>query len=71
MTAPRQPDPPRVSARPPLLISHADLITAVAELAPDDPQRARDIAVLLGLRSAPAQAARPPNRWCSAGTRPQ
>jgi hypothetical protein len=31
------------------LISPADLIRAIAELAPDDPARARDIAVLLGL----------------------
>ena len=60
MTAPRQPVPAGGYPRRRPLISHADLITAVAELAPDDPQRARDIAVLLGLRSAPAQAARPP-----------
>src|SRR5208282_5375229 len=44
------------------LVSHADLIRAVAELAPDDPKRAREIAVLLGLLSAPARAARPPER---------
>ena len=42
------------------LVSHADLIRAVADLAPDDPERAREIAVLLGLRSAPARAVEGP-----------
>ena len=42
------------------LVSHADLIRAVAELAPENPELAREIAVLLGLRSAPARAARLP-----------
>jgi hypothetical protein len=42
------------------LVSHADLVTAVAELAPADPERAREIAVLLGLRSPPARVAMPP-----------
>ncbi len=42
------------------LVSHADLIRAIADLAPDDPERAREIAVLLGLRSAPARAVEGP-----------
>jgi hypothetical protein len=42
------------------LVSHADLIRAVADLAPDNPERAREIAVLLGLRSAPARAVEGP-----------
>ena len=57
--APRR-DPAEVRPRRRPLVSYADLIRAAAELAPEDPERAQEIAVLLGLRSAPARVARLP-----------
>lgn len=57
MTTPRVPVGERPRVRP--LVSPADLIKAVAELAPDDPERARAIAALLGLGSASALADAP------------
>jgi len=58
-TAPLAAPAARQPRRPPL-ISLADLFTAVAELAPADPDRAREIAALLGLGPVPARVTRPP-----------